>query len=76
MISGKKLEEDGCLGLCQGQTIRNGAPSLPQVEVSVKIGSSSKEPKSYNICEVYEHSRYILTESTLSHEVQDCLISI
>ena len=53
MISGKKLEEDGCLGLCQGQTIRNGAPSLPQVEVSVKIGSSSKEPKSYNICEVY-----------------------
>ena len=53
MISGKKLEEDGCLGLCQGQTIRNGAPSLPQVEAFVKIGSSSKESQSYNIFEVY-----------------------
>ena len=48
MILGKKLEEDGCLGFHQGQTIRNGAPSLPQVEVSVKIGSSSIEPQSYN----------------------------
>ena len=53
MISGKKREEDGCLGIRKGQTIRNGAPSLPQVEASVKIGSSSKEPQSYNIFELY-----------------------
>ena len=53
IILGKKLEEDGCLGFHQGQTIRNGAPSLPQVEASVKIGSSSKEPQPYDIFELY-----------------------